>query len=82
LAAILRAWRLLNVEQLRRASEAYNRGDVEPLVVLLDEDVDWYGRMRGHLWWKRTPSCHGPGEARANFELRLRKRRFARVMRA
>ena len=62
-----------DVERLREAAEAYNRGDVEPLVALLDEDVDWRAHTRGHLWWKRTPHCHGPEEARANFELRLKK---------
>jgi ketosteroid isomerase-like protein len=61
------------VERLERAAEAYNRGDVEPLVALLDEAVDWHGRTRGHLWWKHRLRCHGPEEARANFELRLRK---------
>jgi ketosteroid isomerase-like protein len=62
-----------NIEQLRSAAEAYNRGDVEPLVGLLDEDVDWRAWTRGRLWWKHTPRCHGPEEARANFQLRLDK---------
>jgi ketosteroid isomerase-like protein len=44
-----------NVEMLQSAAEAYSRGDVEPFVALLDEDVDWRGVTRGHLWWKRTP---------------------------
>ncbi len=60
-----------DVERLRSAAEAYSRGDVEPLVALLDENVDWRAPTRGHLWWKRTPSCHGPDEARANFESSL-----------
>jgi ketosteroid isomerase-like protein len=62
-----------NAERLQAAAEAYNRGDVEPLVALLDDDVDWRAYTRGHLWWKRTPHCHGPEDARANFELRLKK---------
>ena len=60
-----------NVERLAHATEAYNGGDVEPLVALLGEDVDWRAPTRGHLWWKQTPHCHGPAEARANFESRL-----------
>jgi ketosteroid isomerase-like protein len=62
-----------NVERIREAAEAYNRGDVEPLVAMLDEDVDWRGPTSGHLWWRHTPSCHGPKEARANFERRLKQ---------
>ena len=57
-----------NVERLRVAADAYSRGDLEPLVGLLDEDVDWRGPAHGHLWWKRMPHCHGPEEAAANFE--------------
>jgi len=44
-----------NVERLERAAGAYNQGDLEPLVALLDDDVDWRGHTRGHLWWKHTP---------------------------
>jgi ketosteroid isomerase-like protein len=61
------------VVRLEQAAEAYNRGDVEPLVALLDDDVHWEGRTRGHLWWRETPWCHGPEAARSNFELRLQK---------
>jgi ketosteroid isomerase-like protein len=63
----------VSVERLQAAAEAYNRGDVEPLVALLDEDVDWRAPRRGFLWRRYTPRCHGPEEARANFELRLKK---------
>jgi ketosteroid isomerase-like protein len=62
-----------DVERLQAAAEAYNRRDVEPLVSLLDDDVDWRASTRGRLWWKRTPRCHGREDARANFELRLKK---------
>ena len=55
------------------ALAAMNRGDVEPAVALLDPDVDWRGRARGHLWWRQTPSCHGRDEARQNFELQVVK---------
>ena len=54
---------------LNDALEAMNRGDVEPAVALLDPDVDWRGRPQGHLWWRHSPSCHGPDEARMNLEL-------------
>jgi ketosteroid isomerase-like protein len=57
-----------NVERLQAAADAFNRGDLAPLVELLDEDVDWRGPAHGHLWWKRMPHCHGPEEAAANFE--------------
>jgi ketosteroid isomerase-like protein len=62
-----------DVERIEAAAEAYNRGDLEPLVALLDDDVDWRAYTRGHLWWKHTPRCHGPEEARANFEAQLEK---------
>jgi len=58
---------------LNDALEAMNRGDVEPAVALLDPDVDWRGRPQGHLWWRHTPSCHGPDEARRNLELQVDK---------
>jgi ketosteroid isomerase-like protein len=60
---------------LTEALEAMNRGDVGPAVALLDSDVDWRGRSDGHLWWKHTPSCHGPDEARQNLELQVVKGR-------
>jgi ketosteroid isomerase-like protein len=58
---------------IREALAAMNRGDVEPLVSLLDPDVDWRGPSRGHLWWKRTPGCHGVDDARENFKLQVAK---------
>ncbi len=48
-----------------------NRGNVEPAVALLETDVDWRGRPNGHLWWKQAPRCHGPDDARENFELQV-----------
>jgi ketosteroid isomerase-like protein len=60
---------------ITEALEAMNRGDVEPVVSLLDADVDWRGRARGHLWWKHTPGCHGPDEARKNLQLQVTKGR-------
>ena len=43
-------------EQIEAAVRAYSEGDIEPLVALLDPEVDWRGVTRGHLWWRRTPS--------------------------
>jgi ketosteroid isomerase-like protein len=60
---------------LTEALEEMNRGNVAPAVALLDPDVGWRGRPNGHLWWKQAPSCHGPDEARANFELQVVKGR-------
>jgi ketosteroid isomerase-like protein len=62
-----------DVERIEAAAEAYSRGDLEPLVTLLDDEVDWRAPTRGHLWRKHTPRCHGPEEARANFEIALKK---------
>lgn len=58
---------------LTGALEELNRGNVEPAVALLDPDVDWRGRPSGHLWWRHEPSCHGPDEARENFNLQVVK---------
>jgi ketosteroid isomerase-like protein len=58
---------------LTDALEEMNRGNVEPAVALLDPDVDWRGRPRGHLWWRHEPRCHGPDEARENFEMQVVK---------
>jgi ketosteroid isomerase-like protein len=63
------------VPGLGAALDAMNRGDVAPAVALLDPDVEWRGRQSGHLWWRREPSCHGPDEARENFELQVVKGR-------
>jgi ketosteroid isomerase-like protein len=60
---------------LNAALEAMNRGNVEPAVALLHPDVEWRGRSSGHLWWRQTPSCHGPEEARENFVLQVVKGR-------
>jgi len=44
------------IEQLRRAADALNAGDPEPLAALFADDAEWRGISNGHLWWKRTPS--------------------------
>jgi len=43
-------------EQLQRAFDSAVTGDVEPLVSLMDSDMEWRGITSGRLWWKRTPS--------------------------
>ncbi len=52
------------IDRLRLAAEALNDGDPEPWAALMADDSEWRGVSRGHLWWKRTPVCHGPDEAR------------------
>jgi SnoaL-like domain len=60
---------------LSEALEELNRGNVEPVVALLDADVEWRGRPNGYLWWKQSPRCHGSDEARENFKLQVVKGR-------
>jgi hypothetical protein len=45
-----------DVKRLKEAAGAYNRGDVEPLVAMFDDELDWQGISRGFLWWQHTPS--------------------------
>lgn len=52
------------IDELRAAVDALNRGDPEPFVSLIDADSEWRGASHGHLWWKHSPACHGPDEAR------------------
>jgi ketosteroid isomerase-like protein len=40
---------------LQAALDALNRGDVAPLVALLDPELEWRGIKRGMLWWAHTP---------------------------
>lgn len=42
--------------RVQAAFDAAIAGDVEPLVSLLDPRLEWRGRRRGHLWWRRRPS--------------------------
>ena len=52
------------IDQLRAAAEALNLGDPEPFASLFAEDAEWRGISHGFLWWKQTPTCRGPDEAR------------------
>jgi len=62
------------VEQLRTAADALNDGDPEPFAALMAEDSEWRGVAHGHLWWKHTPSCHGPSEALTVLRHQITKR--------
>lgn len=42
--------------KVQSAFDAATRGDIEPLVAMLDPALEWRGRTRGHLWWRTTPS--------------------------
>ena len=44
------------IDELRAAVAALNNGDVEPFIALVDENSEWRGVTRGHLWWKHAPS--------------------------
>ena len=43
----------------KRILGAYNSaiaGDLDPLVGLFADDLEWRGVQRGHLWWRNAPS--------------------------
>jgi len=44
------------VDEIRGAYEALGRGDVGPLVALMDEEMEWRGRRRGWRFWRPPPS--------------------------
>jgi ketosteroid isomerase-like protein len=43
-------------DAIRSAYDALGKGDVEPLVSLMDEDMSWEGRRRGWRFWRPRPS--------------------------
>jgi ketosteroid isomerase-like protein len=47
---------MLDANQLQRCFDAAVSGDLDPLVSLLDPDLDWKGLERGHLWWRKAPA--------------------------
>ena len=67
------------IDQLRTAAEALNQGDPEPFAALIAADNEWRGVSAGHLWWKTTPACHGPDEAREVLLSQIRKRSELRI---
>ena len=62
------------IAELRAAAEALNRGDSAPFAALMADESEWRGPAHGQLWWKQTPACHGPEEARAALEAGLARR--------
>jgi ketosteroid isomerase-like protein len=65
------------IDQLRAAVDALNDGNPAPFAVLLADDSEWRGLSEGPLWWKQTPACHGPDEARDVLQHQIRKRAAA-----
>jgi ketosteroid isomerase-like protein len=61
-------------EELRAAADALNEGNPEPFTALMATDSEWRGVTNGHLWWKQTPACHGPEEAREVMQHQIQKR--------
>ena len=45
-----------DVELVRNGFSAAARGDIEPLVALFDENMQWRGIERGVLWWRHSPA--------------------------
>jgi len=54
----------VTIHAIRAAYDALGTGDVEPLVSLMDEEMEWRGRRRGWRIWRPPPSWRGPDEAR------------------
>ena len=46
----------IETERIQAAFDAAVGGDVEPLVTLFDDTLEWRGVTTGRLWWRRTPS--------------------------
>jgi len=46
----------VSVETIRAAYEALDAGDAEPLVSLIDPQMEWRGRRRLPRFWRPPPS--------------------------
>ena len=46
----------MSVDAIRGAFEAFGEGDVEPLVALIDPQMEWRGRRRLIRFWRPPPS--------------------------
>jgi len=44
------------IEVIRDAYEALGQGELEPLVALMDAEVEWRGRRSGVRFWRPPPS--------------------------
>jgi ketosteroid isomerase-like protein len=47
---------LISSEEVQQAYDAAAAGDIDPLVGLLDPEIEWRGMERGHLWWRKAPA--------------------------
>jgi ketosteroid isomerase-like protein len=54
----------MSVDAIREAFEAFGKGDLEPVVALIDPAMEWRGRRRLIRFWQPPPSWRGPDEAR------------------
>ena len=46
----------IEVELVRSGYAAAVSGDIEPLVALFDDSLEWRGTERGVLWWRHAPA--------------------------
>ena len=46
----------VEIEAIRTAYDALGTGEVEPLVSLMDEEMEWRGRRGGWRFWRLPPS--------------------------
>lgn len=44
------------IDAIRHAYEALGQGELEPLVALMDDDVEWSGTRSGVRFWRPPPS--------------------------
>lgn len=44
------------IDVIRKAYEALGQGELEPLVGLMDDDVEWSGKRSGVRFWRPPPS--------------------------
>ena len=47
---------IVALDSIRAAYDALGNGDVEPLVSLMDAEMEWQGRRRGWQFWHPRPS--------------------------
>jgi ketosteroid isomerase-like protein len=46
----------MSVDAIRDAFRAFNEGDVEPFIALIDPTMEWRGRRRVPRFWRPPPS--------------------------
>ncbi len=47
---------IVALDAIRAAYDALGTGDVEPLVSLMDAEMEWQGQRRGWQFWHPRPS--------------------------